>query len=392
MRSVWVWIGLAMAVMGMGMASGQERQPARMHVLPSPPRDVPLAVHGPGSGPLQVVIAGMVHGHVDGFLAGAVKRTDLQIVGVAEPDRALFDAYAKKYGLDAKLYHADLDEAITSTHPQAVLGYTSTYGHRKLVEVAAKHSVAVMMEKPLAVSAEDAHAIADMANKAHLPIIVNYWTLWEPNRRAAYDIVYKGEIGDVRKVVAHDGHKGPKEIGVGPEFLGWLTDPKLNGGGALYDFGCYGADFMTWLMNGERPLTVTAVTQQIKPDVYPKVEDEATIVLTYPKAQAILQASWNWPFGRADAEVYGKTGTVFTRGRDQLEVRREGDAEAKNVTAPALIEPQYDSIAYLRAVVMDGLNPEGPGSLQINVVVAEILDAARESAKSGKTVRLGGGK
>jgi len=393
MRSVWVWIGLAMAVAGMGvMASGQERQPARMHALPTPPRDVPLAVHGPGSGPLQVVIAGMVHGHVDGFLTGAVKRTDLQIVGVAEPDRALFDAYAKKYGLDAKLYHADLDEAIASTHPQAVLGYTSTYGHRKLVEIAAKHSVAVMMEKPLAVSAEDAHAIADMANKAHLPIIVNYWTLWEPNRRSAYDIVYRGEIGDVRKVVAHDGHKGPKEIGVGPEFLGWLTDPKLNGGGALYDFGCYGADFMTWLMNGERPLTVTAVTQQIKPDVYPKVEDEATIVLTYPKAQAILQASWNWPFGRADVEVYGKTGTVLTRGRDQLEVRREGDAEAKKLTAPALIEPQNEPIAYLRAVVLEGLKPEGPGSLQINVVVAEILDAARESAKNGRTVKLGGGK
>jgi len=409
MRSVWVWIGLAMAVMGMGMmmASGQERQPAGMHALPSPPRDVPLAVHGPGSGPLQVVIAGMVHGHVDGFLAGAVKRTDLQIVGVAEPDRALFDAYAKKYGLDAKLYHADLEEAIEATKPQAVLVYTNTFDHRKVVEICAKHTrsfvqtgndvrvvgpLAVMMEKPLAVSAEDAHAIADIANKAHLPIIVNYWTLWEPNRRAAYDIVYKGEIGDVRKVVAHDGHKGPKEIGVGPEFLGWLTDPKLNGGGALYDFGCYGADFMTWLMNGERPLTVAAVTQQIKPDVYPKVEDEATIVLTYPKAQAILQASWNWPFGRADVEVYGKTGTVFTRGRDQLEVRREGDAEAKKLTAPALIEPQNEPIAYLRAVVLEGLKPEGPGSLQINVVVAEILDAARESAKSGRTVKLGGGK
>jgi glucose-fructose oxidoreductase len=345
---------------------------------------------GSANGPLRVVIAGMVHGHVDGFLSGAVKRTDIQIVAVAEPDRALFDDYAKKFGLDAKLYHTDLEGAITATHPQAVLGYTSTFEHRKVVEIAAKYHLPVMMEKPLAVSAADAHAIARTAAAANTPIIVNYFTTWEPSRHAAYDVAHGGEIGDVRKVVAHDGHRGPKEIGVGPEFLGWLTDPKLNGGGALYDFGCYGADFMTWVMSGERPLTVTAVTLHIKPDVYPMVEDDATIVLTYPKAQAILQASWNWPFGRSDVEVYGKTGTVFTSGRDAIEVRHTGEPEAKKITAAPLPEPQNDSITYLRSVVLEGRKPEGPGSLEINVVVAEILDAARESARTGRMVKLAG--
>lgn len=337
---------------------------------------------------LRVAIAGLVHGHAEGFFSGAMKRKDIEIVGIAEADRALFDRYAKKYGLDAGLYHADLEEMITATKPQAVLAYTNTLDHRKVVEVCAKHGVAVMMEKPLAVSAEDAHAIARAAQAGKIPVLVNYFTTWEPSRRGAYEMAREGAIGDIRKVVAHDGHKGPKEIGVGPEFLAWLTDPKLNGGGALYDFGCYGADFMTWLMHGERPLTVTAVTQTIKPEVYPKVDDDATIVLTYPKAEAILEASWNWPFGRSDVEVYGKTGTVFTAGRDELEVRREGDAEAKKVAAKALAAPEDDELRYLRAVVLDGLKPEGPGSLEVNVVVAEILDAARESAKSGRTIKM----
>ena len=354
----------------------------------------------PRSGAVRVVIAGMVHGHVDGFLAGAVKRKDIEIVGVAEPDRGLFEMYAKKYGLDAKLYHADLAEAIEKTKPQAVLAYTNTLEHRKVVEICAKYPgamragakglrpLAVMMEKPLAVSAGDAHAIAEVAAKASMPVLVNYFATWEPSRQAALDVVNKNEIGDVRKVVTHDGHQGPKEVGVGPEFLGWLTDPKLNGGGALYDFGCYGADFMTWLMNGKRPLTVTAVTLQIRPEVYPNVDDDATIVLTYPKAEAILLASWNWPFGRSDVEVYGKTGTVFTRGRDEIEEQRAGEAEAKKMKAPPLVEPQNDPISYLRAVVLEGLKPDGRSSLEVNVVVAEILDAARESAKTGKTVRI----
>ena len=352
------------------------------------------------SGTLRVVIAGMVHGHVDGFLAGAVKRKDVEIVGVAEPDRGLFEMYAKKYGLDAKLYHADLSEAIETTKPQAVLAYTNTLEHRKVVEICAKYPgslragakglrpLAVMMEKPLAVSAGDAHAIAKVAAKASMPVLVNYFATWEPSRQAAFDVVSKSEIGEVRKVVTHDGHQGPREVGVGPEFLAWLTDPKLNGGGALYDFGCYGADFMTWLMNGKRPLTVTAVTLQIRPDVYPRVDDDATILLTYPKAEAILLASWNWPFGRSDVEVYGKTGTVFTRGRDEIEEQRAGEAESRKMKAPPLVEPQNDPIRYLRAVALEGLKPDGRSSLEVNVVVAEILDAARESAKTGKTVRI----
>jgi glucose-fructose oxidoreductase len=382
MRTIGLVLAVAVAMVWGGVAWGQATPVKTDQGKTAVPLDDQKA------GPLRVAIVGLVHGHAEGFFSGAVKRNDIEIVGIAEPDRTLFDRYATKYGLDAKLYHADLDEMISSTKPQAVLAYTNTFDHRKVVEVCAKHHVAVMMEKPLAVSAEDAHAIAKAATEAKIPVLVNYFTTWEASRHGAYGLAHGGSIGEVRKMVAHDGHSGPKEIGVGPEFLGWLTDPKLNGGGALYDFGCYGADFMTWVMNGERPLTVTAVTQHIKPDVYPKVEDEATIILTYPKAQGIVQASWNWPFGRSDVEVYGTGGEVITGGRDGMVVRKVGEAQGNKVEAPPLLPPEDDELKYLRAVVVDGLKPSGQGSLEVNVVVAEILDAARESAKTGKTVRM----
>jgi predicted dehydrogenase len=95
------------------------------------------------------------------------------------------------------------------------------------------------------------------------------------------------------------------------EFFDWLTDPVRNGAGALFDFGCYGANLMTWLMDGQRPIAVTAVTQHFQPNVYPAVEDEATILVEYPAAQGIIQASWNWPFDRKDMEIYGRTGQIF---------------------------------------------------------------------------------
>jgi predicted dehydrogenase len=345
---------------------------------------------GQTQAPLRVGIVGLVHGHVHGFLSQYRHSPEIEIVGVAEPDQKLLDEAATRYGFDHALLFTSLEEMIAKTHPQAVLVYTNTFDHQRVVETCARFGVHVMMEKPLAVSFEDALAMEKAARTGKIHVLVNYETSWYRSNHAAYDLVLEGAIGEVRKVVVHDGHKGPKEIGVEPEFLAWLTDPKLNGGGALFDFGCYGADLMTWLMDGQHPQTVTAVTQQIKPQIYSRVDDEATIILTYPKAQAIIQASWNWPFGRKDMEVYGQTGSIITVQRDDIRVRRGGDDRnpEERIAARPIPAPYDDELAYLRAVVVDGAKEDQLSSLDTNVTVTEILDAARRSAKEGRTIQL----
>ncbi|HTZ82577.1 MAG TPA: Gfo/Idh/MocA family oxidoreductase [Candidatus Acidoferrales bacterium] len=338
--------------------------------------------------PLRVGIVGLVHGHVYGFLDQSRHSPDIEIVGIAEPDRQLLTQAAAKYGFDQATLFTSLEDMLAKSHPRAVLIYTNTYDHRRVVELCARHGVHVIMEKPLAVSLEDALAIQKAARAANIHVLVNYETSWYRSNHAAYDLVHDGALGDIRKVVVHDGHKGPKEIGVQPEFLAWLTDPKLNGGGALFDFGCYGADLMTWLMDRERPQTVTAVTQQIKPQIYSRVDDEATIILTYPKAQAIIQASWNWPFDRKDMEVYGQTGYVITVKRDDIRLRRADDKKEQQLAAKPVPPPYDDELSYFRAVVLDGAKEDPLSSLDTNVTVTEILDAARRSAAEGRTIHL----
>jgi len=338
--------------------------------------------------PLRVGIVGLVHGHVYGFLDQSRHSSEIEIVGIAEPDRKLLTEAAAKYGFDQGILFTTIEDMLTKVHPQAVLVYTNTYDHRRVVDVCARHGVHVIMEKPLAVSLEDALAIQKAARTAKIHVLVNYETSWYGSNHAAYDLVHNGSLGEIRKVVVHDGHKGPKEIGVQPEFLAWLTDPKLNGAGALFDFGCYGADLMTWLMEGERPQTVTAVTQQIKPQIYSRVDDEATIVLTYPKAQAIIQASWNWPFDRKDMEVYGQTGYVITVKRDDIRLRRADDKQEEQLTAKPIAPPYDDELSYLRAVILDGAKEDPLSSLDTNVTVTEILDAARRAASEGRTIHL----
>jgi len=142
-------------------------------------------------------------------------------------------------------------------------------------------------------------------------------------------------------------------------------------------------------MDGQHPQTVTAVTQQLKPEIYSRVDDEATIILTYPRAQAIVQASWNWPFDRKDMEVYGQTGYVITVKRDDIRVRRGGnDSHEEQLAAKPVPAPYDNSLSYLRAVILDGAKPDALSSLETNVTVTEILDAARRSAASGKTIVL----
>jgi glucose-fructose oxidoreductase len=343
---------------------------------------------------VRVAVVGLNHDHIRGFLHNLPSHPEIELVGISEPDAALRQKYASLLHLPNNLFFSSESAMLASTHPQAILVYTSVAGHRAAIEEAAPLHIAAMVEKPLATTVEDALAIQRLSQKYNIPVLTNYETTWYASNIAANDLLASGRIGELRKLVIHDGHRGPKEIGVSPEFFKWLTDPKQNGGGALFDFGCYGVDLSTWMNHGELPLTVTAVTLHIKPQIYPHVDDDSTIILTYPHSQAIIQGSWNWPFDRKDMEVYGAKGYVDTVYQDgapgvKLRIRLPGEHAERVEDAPALKPPQDNSLNYLAAVLNGNLKPDHDlTSLDTNVTVVRILDAARRSAQTGRTIHL----
>ena len=344
----------------------------------------------PGSAaqPLRLAIAGLNHGHVSGFLRAAQQRPDVQIAGIFDPDAALLDRYAKAGGFASGILYTDLARMLDAVKPEAVATFTDTYSHAGVVEACSARHIHVMMEKPLAVSVKQARSIEQAAARGAIRVIVNYETTWYKSHGEIWNLIHERKAaGEIHKMVAMDGHQGPKEIGVQPEFLSWLGDPERNGGGALFDFGCYGANLMTWLMDNRRPIRVTALAQTIKPDLYPRVDDEATILLEYPKAQGIIQASWNWPYSRKDLEVYGQTGYAIATGGDSLRVKL-GSAREETRTPGDRAPDERDSLSYLAAVVRGRIKPSGLSSLENNVIVTEILEAARDSVRTGKTIAL----
>jgi predicted dehydrogenase len=341
--------------------------------------------------PMRLAIAGTTHGHVSWILNRKDKK-DILIVGIYEPNVELAEKHSRNYGIKKELFYTDLGKMIEETKPEGVVAFGSIYEHLAVVEASAPRGVHVMVEKPLAVNLDHAVQIEKLAKKHNIHVLTNYETSWYLTTEKTYQLINDSNyLGKLKKGVFHHGHQGPKEIGVSKEFLSWLTDPVQNGGGALIDFGCYGANLMTYLMKGIEPISVMAVTQQFKPHIYPKVDDETTIVVSYPNAQCIIQASWNWPFNRKDMELYGETGYIIAQNARDMITRNITHTVDRPIRLDAADVKVYtDPFSYLADVIRKKTKVEDHGlySLQNNITVMKILDAAKQSASTGKVVTI----
>jgi predicted dehydrogenase len=334
---------------------------------------------------LRVGVAGLAHDHVHGIM-NQFKKGEVVIAGIAESDEQLVQRYKKTYQLPDSLFYKNLESLLSHTKPDVVLAYTPISEHVNVVEICAPKGIPVMVEKPLATTVKDAERIATLARQFHVQVLTNYETTWYNSNQQIYTMV-NGEhaVGTIRKMTVHDGHNGPKEIGCSPDFLNWLTDPVKNGGGALMDFGCYGANLMVWLMNGKSPIAVTAVTHHLKPLLYPNVEDDATILLEYPDATGIIEASWDWPFGIKDLEVFGTKGYLHALNGNTLQ-KRDKDTYENVLLKPAAYT---NNIQYLTDVLSGKLDPgHDLSSLENNLIVVHILESALKSAREGKRISL----
>jgi predicted dehydrogenase len=341
--------------------------------------------------PIRLAVAGMSHGHI-AFILNRPDKGDFDLVGLFDSNNELTKSISKQYNLSSDLIYHNLEQMLEKVKPEAVVAFGSIFDHLSVVEACAPRGIHVMVEKPLAVNMKHARRMAELASKYNIFLLTNYETSWYPSTAKSLEMVQKENyVGQLRKVVIHDGHEGPKEIGCDKYFLEWLTDPVLNGGGAIVDFGCYGANIMTALTRGEKAIKVSAVTRNFKPRVYPNVDDEATIIVSYPESQCIIQASWNWPFGRKDMEIYGETGYIIARNNTDMKLRGKGmETEISKKITSNDVDVYEDPFAYFADVIHKKIVvPEyGFYSLKNNLEVVRILDAARKSAKSGKSVNL----
>ncbi|CAM3795132.1 Gfo/Idh/MocA family protein [Sphingobacterium prati] len=336
---------------------------------------------------LKVAVAGLNHDHVY-LLLNLYKEKKVEIIGIAEANSILVDKIQAQYNLPKSVFYADLGALLKKVKPEVVLAYNPTNEHIQVAEICLPRKIPVMVEKPMATTLADAKRIATLSRENKTPFFVNYETTWYKSNQQLKQLLEQNAVGTVTRMIVKDGHEGPKEIGCSSYFLDWLTDPQKNGGGALMDFGCYGANLMTWIKNGERPISVSAITHQLKPEIYPKVEDDATIILKYRDGSTgIIQASWAWPYSVKDLQVFGTKAQLYAQNDKRLV---EYTQHNEKPTAIPTDQPYFENhIQYLEQVLSGNQQSEADlGSISNNVTVVEILEAAKRSAKEGKTIVL----
>jgi scyllo-inositol 2-dehydrogenase (NADP+) len=339
---------------------------------------------------IRFALVGLDHDHVWSLLKDLAQEPDAELVAIAESDSSLVDRAKKEVPAGVRFF-SDYVQMLDEANPAVAIVTTSNDRHLEILRACAKRHIHYSTEKPMATSAADAREMERLADAAGIKLMVNYWNAWAPPTHALFHKVRAQEIGPVQRIIVQYGHRGPKEIGITQQFASWLYDKKKNGGGAIMDFGCYGAELSLWLKG--RPARVFATTSKLKTEQHNEVDDDATILLEYPDATAVIEASWNWPYTKEQIEVFGSKGSFLATHQNLY--FRSADAHGPNV-APSGEALSLDSlpheatniVAYLIDRVRNNKPIDDLLSARLNVQVMEILDAARESARTGKVQEL----
>jgi len=335
----------------------------------------------------KIAVIGLEHSHVWGHLERMIRGEPAKLVGIAETDSELV-AEAKKAGAPDSLIFSDFKKMLDQTKPDIVWSFVPNNRHLEIVQACAARKIHVIFEKPLASTYKDALAVRDIARKHGIYVMTNYQMAWWPSNYTAKAQVEAGAIGKTWRLRGVVGHGGPGSQGTrAAHFFKWLTDPVQNGAGALMDFGCYNALWSLWYMG--RPESVYATVNHLRPEVFPKVEDNSTMILHYRNGVGLFEGSWDLPRSFQDLEVFGNTGSVNVRnGLVELRKGNRRDAPGVPVTIAPLPPERSEPIAYMVYCIRNKKEPEGLVALDINVGVNEIIEAAKMSVKSGKAVAL----
>lgn len=331
----------------------------------------------------KIAVVGLEHSHVWGHLDKMIKGNPAKLVGIAETNPELI-AEAKNAGAPDDLFHADYRKMLDAVKPDIVWAFVPNNRHLEIVQACAPRRIHVIFEKPLASTWKDALTIRDLANKHGIYVMTNYQMAWWAANYTAKAQTDAGALGKVWRLRGVVGHGGPGSEGARSKyFFKWLTDPVENGAGALMDFGCYNALWSLWYMG--KPLSVFAQVNHLRPDVFPKVEDNSTMILSYKDGVGLFEGSWDLPRSFQDLEVFGLQGSLYMKN-GSVEIRKRREVE--NVPITPLPPERAEPIAYMIHCIREKKAPEGLVALDINLGVNEIIEAAKMSVKTGKAVAL----
>lgn len=277
----------------------------------------------------RIGVLGLHHDHVWTVLEQFAQLENVSIVAAADIHQPLLYQFRRLYG--AETYHQNYMALLERKDLDVALVYGSNRESARLAIEAMSRGLHVLVEKPMAADRADADLMRLAAAKHNVRLMINWpFAWWSQLQHALHLILNEDYIGQVFQLNYRAAHEGIVEMGHSHYFAEWAEDPDLAGGGALIDYCCYGAVLSRVLLG--RPESVTGLWGNYCKD-YLKVEDNAVILMKYPSAMSIAQASWtqHGKIGAYTPMIYGQRGTFVIEPRTGGRLFHADDNQQKGV-------------------------------------------------------------
>jgi predicted dehydrogenase len=280
-------------------------------------------------------------------------------------------------------FTTDPDDVFCSSDVDVVLILTSMTQHASLAGAALEAGKHVLLEKPMATSLDEAHALLDLAKRSRGHLLCAPFIILSPTFQKIAARIRRGDIGKPCLARARYGWSGPW-------WSEWFYKP---GGGCLFDLGVYCITSLTALLGPAK--RVTAFTGVAIPEreingrmITVEADDNAQVLLDFGGVCfGVVTSGFTMQQYRTPAfEVYGTTGTIQMLGDDwdpdgyELWRNDAGCWQVFKETDPDW--PWHDGVRHLVECVRTGARPLGTPEHALHVL--EIMLKAQQSGREGR--------
>ncbi|WP_148225425.1 D-xylose 1-dehydrogenase Gfo6 [Haloterrigena turkmenica] len=286
-------------------------------------------------------------------------------------------------GIEGTLTYDEYADGAATDAYDAVYVCTPNGLHRDHVEAAAARDKAILCEKPLEATVEDAQALVDACREADVPLMVAYRLQTEPVARRARELIRDGAIGDVVSIL---GHMSDTILDAADE-TSWRFDPDLAGGTTLNDIGIYPLNTIRFILE-EDPQAVYARTESEQP-AYEGTDEHAAFQLEFPDGKLASCTVTHSATVTSSLRFVGTEGELSIEGLffpNTQKVLRVSGTDIESEYQPEPVDQMREEFDYFANRLQRGLDPEPDG--EHGMVDMRVIRALYESAERGQRVKL----
>ena len=228
---------------------------------------------------------------------------EAEVVAIYARNPVKAKAMAEKHKL-AKWYD-NIDRLLEESGCEVVDICLPNYLHAEATLKAAKAGKHIIIEKPLAVTLEEADLMIDACSKAGVKLMYAEELCFAPKYERVRHLVNEGAVGQIYMLKQAEKHSGPH--------TDWFYDVAYSGGGVLMDMGCHAFGWFFWMLKNAKVKSVTASMSTVLHKGRTVGEDNSIVIVEFENGvTCVAENSWAKHGGMDDrCEIYGTEGVVY---------------------------------------------------------------------------------